>query len=141
MAVIYSSSIRSSVAIHYFSENMKINEQLTITDCAAATDGGSVILMSLDAKGQIFDIFLPQHVMPGNFNEAYIPGRLHLNEIPIEIRSARETEIINKLKEAQINIEGEEEVGEIRQLLEEIIAFVQSDEYLSIGEKFSNYGK
>ena len=117
-----------------------------------------------DTSGQNIMIFLPQYFLEDNFSNDSIPGRLYLNEVPLDVRSAEELHTLQKLDEAIIKYENEPDLSfkkavevfrvnqinsfrEIRNLglaydiaflLYEIVAFVNSALYLEIAEKFSN---
>ncbi len=80
----------------------KIIGQLIIHSCSYASDGGPIYLNGKDSTGKDVEIVIPQHHIPSKFEKRYIPGRLHLNGIPIGIRSVEEKEIISKLIWARI---------------------------------------
>ncbi len=117
---------------------MKIVGQLTITDCAYAMDGGSKYLMTIDEKGNEFHFSLPQHHIPANFGQESLPGRLYINEKPIDVRSELEEELLNKLVESKIDCsESEEEDYPLS--TQRIIFGKDIQDYFSAIEKGSNF--
>lgn len=82
--------------------NSRITGQLIIYSCAYASDGGPIYLNGKDGSGKDVEIVISQHHIPSDSGKKFIPGRLHLNGVPIDIRSAEEKEIIAKLIWARI---------------------------------------
>ncbi|MEM7163164.1 MAG: hypothetical protein AAF487_12075 [Bacteroidota bacterium] len=142
----------------------KMKDTWIIQNCAFLMDGGTKFLNGTDATGNEINIILPQNGIEDNFQDEYIPGRLHFNGKPINVRSEVEGEIISKLIEAHVVCEEENEspdevspqrltIGEditeyfkamdngpdsaIALMIREIIDFVQSEEYVEIAKKYA----
>jgi len=117
--------------------NERIIGQLIIQNCAYAMDGGSMYLIGIDNKGKEINILIPQHKIPMNFNSNLIPGRLHINGLPVEVRSPLENEIISKLIESKIECTS---LNEPSSLSTNTIIFGNDiKEYLSAINKGENY--
>jgi hypothetical protein len=143
--------------------NVNITGALTILNCAMAMDGGSKALMAMDDTGQEIRFYIPQHVIQENFSRNNIPGRLHVNNKPIEVRSDEENEIVRLLKEAKIKFTSPSKKPDLESanriiigddikdyfsavekgpdhalafMVKEIIDFVSSEEYVIISQQF-----
>ena len=132
-----------------------------IENCAMAMDGGSIVFLLKDDNGTKFELNLPQYQLEGNFADK-IPGRIHLNNRPIEVRSPEESHIIEKLSlyieknqltekekvappENRLILSGDinayfKEIDKgpeyaTNHLVKEVIKFVESDAYLAVAHK------
>ncbi|MBS1596153.1 MAG: hypothetical protein JST90_17715 [Bacteroidetes bacterium] len=95
-----------------------IHGSLIFIDMAVAADGGSMFWRCKDALGHEITFYLPQYRMQGNHKPQWIPGRLHVNNCPIPLRSEEERYIISLLRQNDI--------------LCDIADRVESEEYWSI---------
>lgn len=143
---------------------LHIQGPFTFHDCAMVMDGGSKILIGLDGNGNKLEILVPQYIMPIT-REDWIPGRLHINGTPINVRSKEESDILNLLTTANIDapesshvekslaknrfvigkdIEDFFDAGDkgpkfaIRYMLKGIVDFISSDEYVIVSKKFNS---
>lgn len=139
-----------------------INEPITITNAVTLSDGGTKYLIGIDSDGNELSILIAQYVFPDNFDSNQIPGRLHFNEEPIEVRSIFESNLIKSLENCLIKVESSElsfskglehivnsknlmeanEIGHnygVAYLVKYIIDFVQSNKYIEIAKKFKTY--
>ncbi len=133
---------------------MTMPTRLTLQGCFYLLDGGTIILNMVDESGQVRQSILAQHVSPEGSSIDKIPGRLYFDGQLIPMRSRLESELLQLLRSAEIQmapIEAEEGtfrsqggiiIGEdIRQYLTrepeenihwartELIRFVESDQY------------
>jgi hypothetical protein len=135
---------------------MQLPTQITIVNSCFFLDGGTVILHAITTDGAKCEIQLNQRV----FAEFYAnPGRLYFNQELVEVRSADESRIVQLLKDATVKATVREPTptdnppisknalilgDDIREVLEstpeenlrrfrdQIVAFVESDEYVQI---------
>ena len=132
---------------------MKLPSSITITDSAYWLDGGTTTLQGRTNAGEDCSIQLNQRVF-----DAYAdPGRLLFNGNLVDVRSDKESQILDLLKNATIEIAKSERQAEnkisknalilgddikkvlentpeenLRQFRDEIIAYVESDQYVEI---------
>jgi len=140
---------------------MKTPSSITLTDGAYTLDGGSIHLFGQEPEGTTHHIALAQHQLAGNFGHDFVPGRLHLDGVPIPVRSDAEFQLIAALRRAVIapksdipdtpsgeqrivlsgDIEeyltkaGESPAAALMLLLKRVLDFVASDEYLAVAAK------
>ena len=135
---------------------MKLPTSITITDSAYWLDGGTTTLLGRTNAGEDFSIQLNQRV----FDDYRHPGRLMFNGQLVDVRSDAESQILDLLKSATIEIVEHEATSEnricknpiilgddikqvmdnspeenLRQFRDEITAYVESDEYVAIATK------
>jgi len=136
-----------------------IDNPIIITNAITLSDGGTKYLVGNDRNGNNFSILIAQHIFTENFDSTKIPGRLHFNENPIEVRSDFEKEIIKSLENCLIRVDSVElnyskGVGKIKDsenlmeangkghnygvayLIKYIIDFVESENYTEIANNF-----
>lgn len=138
---------------------MNIKAPLIITNAATLSDGGTKYLTGIDNNKNDFSILIAQYVFPENFNDHQIPGRLHFNEKPIDIRSSIENDIIHALENCIVRIDTEDiyysktieivkgsenlieasNTGDhygIAYLIKHFIDIIKSDNYIDLAKKF-----
>lgn len=141
-------------------------KQYTIEDGAYALDGGSIYLLLRDAVGIQHSIVLVQHRIPMDEADLRMPGRLYFDDQLIGVRSEEEARLVSAIKIATIcsaHIERpvpEEETGPtvvigediadflsatetspeaaIRHLVDSLVKFVESEEYIKLAERFTD---
>ncbi len=136
---------------------MKLPQSITITNSSYLLDGGTTTLCAVCDLGNEVHIQLAQHVFPSP-----VAGRLFFGEELIAVRSPVEDAIVKLLDEAEIlpsalrlpdgepiqlsedRISFVEEIDELaanipadnlRRQLNAIVAYVQSDEYVTVARK------
>lgn len=135
---------------------MQIPQSITLSASAYRLDGGTMTLHAVTEAGTKCTIQLNQRV----FDSYADPGRLYFNEEPVEVRSDTETQIINLLRTASIaaikrqagppenrisknalilgddikEVMGNSPENNLRKFRDDIIAFVESDEYVQIAK-------
>ncbi len=143
------------------SEIENIKPPLIITNAWFAGDGGSIGFETQDSNSDKYRINLPQYLIKENFVAERIPGRLHLNDHALGLRSEEESTLIRYLEESRIRIEYENpdktsfpvkdliELTETSSKLEDrakdlantlynVINFVQSDDYIAVAQQIKN---
>ena len=133
--------------------------RLTLLDCEYVLDGGSMCLSLRDAGGGEHTVTLMQHAFPDGEDA----GKLYADGQLVPIRSALETQVLAALAAAEIAPAPEEPRAEaqnvdlnrttiifgddirdfltrepdenLRALRDQLIAFVQSDEYVSFAKQ------
>ena len=141
---------------------MALPTRLTFHNCGYRLDGGSAHLYARDETGTEHVLTLWQHasVSPVD-DDQRTPGRLYFDEDIAPIRSAIESELLNLLKGADFDVApaitpnrvekgprrfavGSKDIEDflssspednVRRLVANIIAFVESEEYVSFAEK------
>lgn len=135
---------------------------LTIHLFARARDGGSKTLYCSDEQGTRRRVELHQSMFHNHVRDGQqIPGRLHLDGHPLGLRSNEEKQLIELLRSAAYDFdiqaifshstgrqtgssgertaEGRQKAEEgLRESVAELIAFVESDVYLSVSEYVSH---
>ena len=145
---------------------MQIPTSLILTDCSYGLDGGSINIEAQDQSGRTHQISLPQHRIPENFKPTQIPARLHLNGTPVALRSVAESQLLDALRTASVeSVETDSQPGisasrlvlsrdietyleavdespdaAIRLLVQRVVDFVVSDEYLTIAKHLERSG-
>ena len=133
--------------------------KVTIHAISRARDGGSQTLYCTDERGSKRRIELHQSMFLRHIQDRQpIPGRLHLDQHPLELRSTEESGLIALLLSAayhydfrvifsdtdprrngpeyQRTDEGrQEQEEELRASVTRLIAFVESDEYVVFAER------
>jgi hypothetical protein len=145
---------------------MSSPKHFTIEDAAYALDGGSIFLSFRDNDGIQHALILAQHNIPMHESDTRIPGRLYLDNQIIQVRSDEEIRLISEIKSASISpIQNETKESKvergpghvygqdiadflaatrkspeaaIRHLVDSLVQFVESDEYLQLAGKFDN---
>ena len=137
---------------------MDMPTRLILQGCFYLSDGGTIIFQMIDESDQLRQVVLSQHAFPESSSIDEIPGRLYFDGQLIPMRSPLESELLERLRTAAIQmgpIDVEERtfrsesrtiIGEdIRKYLTqgpednigwartELIRFVESDQY----EKFA----
>ena len=137
---------------------MSMPARLILQDCFYLLDGGTIILNMVDESGQCRQAILTQHAFPETSSMNNIPGRLYFDCQLVPIRSRLESELLELLRNADIQMapvqeqegsfrsQGRTIIGEdIRHYMTrgpednihwartELIGFVASDQY----EKFA----
>lgn len=133
---------------------MQLPESLTLTNTAYWLDGGTMTILGHTETGDKCQIRLNQKV----FDSYSHPGRLFFDKTLIEVRSNVEAVIIELLRSAAIQVSEPEPVASknqisknalilsddikevidnspeenLRKFRDEIIAFVESDEYVAL---------
>ena len=133
---------------------MQLPDSITITDSAYWLDGGTTTLQGRTNTGDEFSIQLNQRVFDDGGAD---PGRLLFNEKLVDVRSDTESQILDLLKNATIEIADREPMPEnqtsknalilgddikqvmdnspeenLRRFRDDIIAYVESEQYVSI---------
>jgi hypothetical protein len=99
--------------------------------------------MATDESGADHSVALVQHAHSGPRRpDTKIPGRLYFNEEPVPIRSTLEIAVVWLLRSAEVRCGGSPSSHEdnTRALTAQVIAFVQSDEYVAFGERVEQAG-
>jgi len=136
-----------------------INKPIVITNAVTLSDGGTKYLIGYDNEGIEFSILIAQYAFQENFCSPHIPGRLHFNNTPIELRSNFERDVIECLENCSIEgssnklsfakglkkIENVKSFTEAREKCDNcdivylikhyIINFVRPESYIQIAEK------
>lgn len=132
---------------------MHLPNSITITDSAYLLDGGTTTLQGRTNAGEDFSVQLNQRVFDSYAN----PGRLSFNGKLVDVRSDEESQILQLLRNAAIEMPENEPQPEnqisknalilgddikqvlentpeenLRQFRDEIIAYVESDQYVEI---------
>lgn len=92
------------------------------------TDGGTIRLHLLDERGEPHIVRLQQRMSLQIVNSDYLPGRLYLDEIEVPVRSPQEVRLLDSLRTAVMHSEWLR--SSARNLTDDLIGFVTSDEYL-----------
>jgi hypothetical protein len=138
--------------------------KLTLQDYAYALDGGTTALIFTDERGEEQTVVLNQHAYipePEYFDRG-LPGRLYFNEELIEVRSSQEQSLLSLLKSAEVRHFAEDDPSNkpiepspnrlvfgddlneifnqtpeenLHSMLKKVIAFVESDEYVTFAEE------
>jgi hypothetical protein len=139
-------------------------ENMTIEDAAYAMDGGSIYLSVRDSHGVSHALILVQHRIPMDPNDPRIPGRLYLDNRIIKVRSEEESNLLSRIQSASIspiNYESAAPQGQdnpvhivgddivdyiaatkispkmaIRYLVDSLLQFVKSEEYVWFADSF-----
>jgi hypothetical protein len=142
---------------------MTLPAHLTLRDSAHALDGGTTSLMATDEAGCQHGVTLVQHSRPqASPSFDAVPGRLYFDGRLVPLRSELEAAVLALLKSAGVRFEGRPPFGgetfqhspnalilgddirevlargpedNIRALTAKVIAFVESDEYLSFADR------
>ena len=136
---------------------MHLRPPFTLTNCAAAGDGGSLAVQVTDCDDRDHWVTLVQHRFLEGYSEKRIPGRLYWNDELIGIRSAEESALLASLVSPAVDgsmdtdlraarngaqedtRERNNEVDDITvyasEYAEKIQAFVLSDRYMEIAEQ------
>jgi hypothetical protein len=145
---------------------MSSPKHFTIEDAAYALEGGSIFLSFRDNDGVQHALILAQHNIPMHESDTRIPGRLYLDNQIIQVRSDEEIRLISGIKSASISPiqnetkESKAERGPVHvygqdiadflaatrkspeaaiwHLVDSLVQFVESDEYLQLAGKFDN---
>jgi hypothetical protein len=130
-----------------------------IIDCMVAGDGGSIFLVIEDNNSRTHTLLLPQHRIIENFEKSTPPGALIMDGNIIRPRSNEERIIIEFLNNCTIQPvnSGRKEITPnneivilppdnaeillmrkqtIEKIIQDIIAFLKSKEYLDLANKF-----
>ncbi|TGE28100.1 hypothetical protein [Hymenobacter metallicola] len=96
-------------------------------------DGGSVTLNLCDCRAKPFSVEFSQTInldkdYAAKYSDSHIPGSFLLNDAAVPIRSNDEQIILDALK--QLNLKNQSALEQ--QILQERIAFVESEEYLRV---------
>ncbi len=92
------------------------------------TDGGTIRLHLLDERGEPHIVRLQQHAFPQSVNSDNLPGRLYIDDIEVPVRSPQEARLLDSLLTADVHSEWLRSTA--RNLIDDLIGFVASDEYL-----------
>jgi hypothetical protein len=126
-----------------------------------AGDGGTIWLALVDAAGKKHTLWIPQYHIQENFSPEYPPGSLVFDGALMETRGKDEERLVGWLQTADVKpmrtntkgmdihnreitlppytaVESEKMGLFIRDVVKDVIAFVKSDAYLALAEK---YGK
>jgi hypothetical protein len=136
---------------------MDIPERLVIADAAYASDGGSLWLRVRGPAGASCAVVLWQHLFLDSPDPQRLPGRLYVDGALVPVRSDAERRLLIALREARLEpppprdvpprgpgvvvgrdlqeydakiAEGPE--AATRHLVEKLIAFVESEEYVAL---------
>ncbi|HEX8911751.1 MAG TPA: hypothetical protein VF796_05285 [Humisphaera sp.] len=143
---------------------MDLPRRLTLTASQYYLDGGTTVLSGVDEAGRPRAVVLGQRVFPDSRAEFQVatPGRLHLDDTLVPIRSELESALLDLLRRADVRYEAPPEddaVGppispnalilgqdirdvltrgpeeNIRALRDQVIDFVASDAYLRFADR------
>ncbi len=135
---------------------LKIPSSITLTESEYWLDGGTMVLCAITETGDECHIQLNQR----EFDTYIDPGRLYFNGRPVAVRSDDELQIVNLLKNAMVAPEinqpasPDDRVSDkavtlgddikelmslspeenLRKIRDDMIAFVESDEYIHIAK-------
>ena len=120
---------------------MKMGEQLAslnlknplLNEVAEWMDGGSVTLYLVDDNATAFEVEFCQTMILENRTYLHIPGSFLFNREEVSIRSDSEKVLLTAIRNLRFKetIPVEEQIA-TKSLIEELVAFVESDEYLRI---------
>ena len=145
---------------------MEIPPKIEIVDGFYFTDGGSIVLIAEEPDRTRLQITLSQHRFLEIFDPNVIPGRLYFDHHLIPVRSEAEAELISALaaskivpakqadkeespaEDGPVVVVGDDlqtyyaKVGEgpqavLQHLIENLIEFVESKEYVRLAKKMS----
>jgi len=118
------------------------NDNLLLNQVALWMDGGSVTLYLTDKYSTEFTVEFCQTMSLKKHPYLSIPGSFLLNKIEIPIRSPYERIVLNALERLQFSVEllavekrKPKQLPTYREIIDERIAFVESNEYLAIAKK------
>ncbi len=151
--------------VECYRDALQAEDRSAITNSMYAMDGGSIYLALRDPSGAPHSLHLPQHALPTTFSPDAPPGALILDGRVLGVRSPDEARLLEALRTAKfhalrplsdagsrIGRPGERIlVGEdvrrfvesvdrapneaMRHLVERVVGFVESDEYLEIARR------
>jgi hypothetical protein len=82
---------------------MDLPSRLTFHNCAYALDGGTTVLYAADERGAEHYVTLGQHAYVEPVSDCgRIPGRLHFDGQAIAVRSPVESDLLARLKAAEV---------------------------------------
>ena len=139
---------------------MDIPEQLVIVQAAYASDGGSVWLGARDPAGASLSVVLWQHLFLEQPDPKRLPGRLYVDGVLVPVRSEAERRLLAALREAPLELPSPREVpprgpgmivgrdlqeyqakiregpeAATRHLVEQLITFVESEDYVALAAR------
>ena len=141
-------------------KRLRLPQSVTLTESSYLLDGGTTILQAKTESGRECRIRLNQRRSGGLGDPARLPGRLYVDGELVEVRSERESAVVELLKSASIAPEerppvpAENRISKnalvlgadiqqvldstpqenLRRLRDEVVAFVMSEEYVQIAE-------
>lgn len=142
--------------------DMKFPTKLLLYDSAYVLDGGTTRLFFTDEQNKEHILVLRQHayISDRKYLLESLPGRLYFNESLIEIRSPEEKTLLSLLKTSELRNLSNKRIElpsnvhvfgndlketfsqspqeNLRSMLRNVIAFVESDEYISFAEKVND---
>jgi len=150
---------------------MQIPTQITFIECFYLTDGGTSVLIGEELNNSRHEITLYQSLFLDQIDPKKIPGRLYFDHQIIAVRSETETEVLSLLQAGEIIDEppapseanaafkdspgmivgddlkeysaklAEGKGAVIRHLRDQMIARVESIEYLELAQQLGNKNK
>ncbi|MFT7582864.1 MAG: hypothetical protein ACI9MR_004548 [Myxococcota bacterium] len=138
-----------------------LHPHLVVVDGAFASDGGSIWLRVQQPDGTIRGLVLVQHMFLDPAPSDRLPGRLYLDGVLVGLRSAQEQKLLAGMNAADIveaeprpgapsasptpGLVGSKDIqtfldkidagGSLAHLVSELVAFVSSEEYLSVARE------
>jgi len=104
---------------------------LVLNDLLCFMDGGTVLLRLTDSESKSFEVEFVQTMILKKDKYTKYPGSLLLDNEYVPLRSDLERSIISSLKKVDIKRFKELE----KQIIQERISFVESEEYLEVAKK------
>ncbi len=121
---------------------MKLKEfekGILITSSAAAGDGGSLFFECQTKNGEKFQLMFTQHVFLDYLDKEMLPGRIYLNQKPVELKSEEERLILKGVSNFSITSELWDNDNKLDKTLtktfKKITEFYNSDQAIKIKEK------
>ena len=108
-----------------------IPSSLIIIDGTYAMDGGSIYLEMEEPDEVKHTLHLPQHSIPANFRPEVPPGALVFDDEVLSVRGPEEASLVQALREATYPTVD----AAIRQLVRQIIAFVESPAFVEVARR------